>query len=304
VSGFVHQSVLLAEAIEFLKPGVGKVIVDCTLGAGGHAEALLDRGATVIGFDRDPRAVAAARQRLSGHPNFLAREANFANIERELEKLGRLPVDGVLADLGVSSPQLDEGSRGFSFMRDGPLDMRMGQTGPTAAELIQSIDTDALAKILKEWGEEPFARPIARALKRALPQTTFQAKAAIEGAVPRGQWPKKIHVATRTFQALRIAVNEELSALQKLLSALPRVLAKGGIAAIISFHSLEDRAVKQSFREETGICKCPPNLPVCGCGAQGTFRLLSRKSVKASPSEQENNPRARSARLRAVEKVR
>ena len=299
---FEHQTVLLDEAVSLLEPGAGRVIVDGTLGAGGHAEALLERGATVIGMDRDPRALAAATERLARFGGrFRPVEGNFAGVEAVLQ--GQ-PVDGLLLDLGVSSPQLDDPARGFSFQRPGPLDMRMEDQGPTAAELIASTPERELERILREYGEEPFARAIARELKRALPRTTTDAAEVVKRAVPRKAWPKKIHVATRTFQALRIAVNRELDALDAALEAAPRILRRGGVAAIITFHSLEDRRVKQAFRALEGRCSCPPRLPVCVCGAQGSFAARTKKAITASEAEVEANPRARSAHLRAVEKVR
>jgi len=278
------------------------LIVDGTLGGGGHAEALVAAGATVIGIDRDPLALAAARERLGAQGAFSARQGNFASIEQLLADV--LPVDGLLVDLGVSSPQLDVAERGFSFQKDGPLDMRMGDSGLTAAELIALTDEPELARILKELGEEPFSRPIARELKRALPQRTLEAAEVVKRAVPRRAWPDRIHVATRTFQALRIAVNGELEALDAWLAALPRVLKVGGIAAVISFHSLEDRRVKQAFRALVGECTCPPGFPICVCGEKGDFAWVSKKAVVASDPELEANPRSRSARLRALEKIR
>jgi 16S rRNA (cytosine1402-N4)-methyltransferase len=300
---FVHATVLRDEVVELLNPTTGKRLVDATLGAGGHAEALLERGAEVIGVDRDPAAIRAATERLGGRPGFRALPGRAGALESLLGPLGLLPVDGVLLDLGVSSPQLERADRGFSFQVEGPLDMRMGEGGETAAELIGRLSEAELAHMLRELGEEPFARPIARALKEDRPTTTSGAVAAVKRAVPRRRWPERIHVATRTFQALRMAVNDELGELDRVLEALPRLLRTGGRAAIIAFHSLEDRRVKAAFRSLEGRCTCPPGLPVCACGAQGTFRLLSRRAVQASPAEQERNPRARSARLRAVEKV-
>ncbi|MFP2928386.1 16S rRNA (cytosine(1402)-N(4))-methyltransferase RsmH [Pyxidicoccus sp. 3LG] len=299
---FQHQTVLLREAVDLLQPGVGKVIIDGTLGGGGHTEALLARGATVVGVDRDPVALAAATARLGVNPRFQARQGNFAELPRVAGDL--LPVDGVLVDLGVSSPQLDVAERGFSFMKEGPLDMRMGDTGPTAAELIASTDERDLAHLLKEYGEEPFARPIARELKKALPTRTLEAAEVVKRAVPRKAWPTRIHVATRTFQALRMAVNGELEALDALLAALPGLLKVGGRAGIIAFHSLEDRKVKEAFRDLVGRCTCPPGLPVCACGYSGAFALVTKKAVAASEDEVEANPRSRSAHLRVVEKLR
>lgn len=278
------------------------MIIDGTLGGGGHAEALVAAGATVIGVDRDPAALAAARARLHGAPGFSARQGNFASLPELLPDV--LPVDGVLVDLGVSSPQLDVAERGFSFQKDGPLDMRMGPEGITAAELIAEAPEPELARILKDLGEEPFARPIARELKRALPRRTLEASEAVKRAVPRQAWPDRIHVATRTFQALRIAVNGELEALDALLASLPALLKVGGVAAVISFHSLEDRKVKQAFRALVGECTCPPGLPICACGYLGRFAWVSKKAIVASDVELEANPRSRSARLRALERIR
>ena len=300
---FVHATVLRDEVVQLLNPVPGKRLVDATLGGGGHAEPLLAAGAEVIGVDRDPSAVTAARARLAGSDRFRALEGRAGELESLLGPMGLLPVDGLLLDLGVSSPQLDTPERGFSFQTEGPLDMRMGRTGETASQLIARLSEHELSALLRELGEEPFARPIARALKRDLPTTTLAAVESIKGAVPRKAWPSKVHVATRTFQALRIAVNDELGELDRVLTALPRLLRIGGRAAVIAFHSLEDRAVKQAFRTLEGRCTCPPGLPVCACGAQGTFRVLTRRAVQASDSEVERNPRARSARLRAVERV-
>jgi 16S rRNA (cytosine1402-N4)-methyltransferase len=299
---FSHQTVLLEETVQMLQPGAGKVIIDGTLGGGGHTEALLARGATVVGVDRDPVALAAATSRMGDNPRFQARAGNFGELPRVAADL--LPVDGVLVDLGVSSPQLDEAERGFSFMKDGPLDMRMGPEGRTAAELIADEDERELARIIYELGEESFSRPIARELKRALPTRTLEAAEVVKRAVPRKAWPKRIHVATKTFQALRMAVNGELEALDSLLSALPGLLKVGGRAAVIAFHSLEDRKVKEAFRGLVGGCKCPPGLPVCVCGGQGDFALVTKKAIAAAEAEVEANPRSRSAHLRVVEKIR
>lgn len=300
---FVHKTVLLRETVAQLEPAEGRVIVDGTLGGGGHSEALLEKGATVFGLDRDPRALTAARARLQPFGGrFQAVQGNYAELESLLE--GQFPVDGVLLDLGVSSPQLDVAERGFSFQKEGPLDMRMSDTGETAAELIERLDDTDLANVIYEYGEEHFSRQIARALKAAQPQTTGQAVAAVEKAVPRKAWPKKIHVATKTFQGLRMAVNRELESLGTLLEALPRVLKVGGRVAIITFHSLEDRRVKEAFRDLEGRCICPPGMPVCACGVVGNFLVRTKKAVAASDEEVADNPRARSAHLRVAERVR
>ncbi len=299
---FQHQTVLLREAVELLRPADGKVIIDGTLGGGGHSEALLAEGASVVGVDRDPVALAAATARLGANPRFQGRAGNFAELLRVASDL--LPVDGVLVDLGVSSPQLDVAERGFSFSKDGPLDMRMGPDGPTAAELIASTEERELVRILKDYGEEPFARPIARELKKALPTRTLEAAEVVKRAVPRKAWPNRIHVATRTFQALRMAVNGELEALDALLASIPGLLKVGGRAAVIAFHSLEDRKVKEAFRALAGRCTCPPGLPICVCSGVGDFALVTKKAVAASEAEVEANPRSRSAHLRVVEKLR
>lgn len=300
-AAFHHRTVLLDEAVELLAPAEGKVFVDCTLGGGGHTEALLEKGARVIGLDQDPLALAAARTRLARFAKFEARQGNFAAIEDLVSDV--LPLDGVLADLGVSSPQIDEAARGFSFQKEGPLDMRMSDQGETAAELIERTEEGELADLIFQLGEERFSRQIARELKRRNPTTTLEAAEAVKSAVPRRAWPEKIHVATRTFQALRMAVNQELESVDALLAALPRILKVGGRAAIITFHSLEDRKVKEGFKDLVGRCVCPPGLPICGCGGQGSFAAVTRKAIAASDEEVARNPRARSAHLRAVEKV-
>lgn len=296
---FVHLTVLRDEVVRAFgeEPSV---IVDGTLGGGGHSEALLDAGHQVIGIDRDPVALSAASHRLARFGDrFRAVRGEFG----ALESLVTTPVDGVVLDLGVSSPQLDTPSRGFSFQHDGPLDMRMSDEGETAAALIGRLSDGELADVIYQYGDERFSRPIARALKNSAPTTTFAAVEAIKSAVPRKAWPKDVHVATRTFQALRIAVNAELEQLEQALSALPRVLKPGGVAAIISFHSLEDRLVKQTFRRWCGeVDETPRGLPVLKVNT-ATFESVSRKALVASDDEVNQNPRARSARLRVVRKL-
>jgi 16S rRNA (cytosine1402-N4)-methyltransferase len=309
VSEFVHEPVLSREVVEILRPAPGTLLLDCTLGGGGHSLLFLERGARVIGIDRDPRALAAANARLARFGEaFRAVRADFRDARNVLDALGIAEVDGALADLGVSSPQLDDPARGFSFSRPGPLDMRMGGEGEALADLLRRVDERELARILREYGEEPFARPVARAVKRAVEKEpgldTARLAEVVAGAIPRRAWPRKIHPATRTFQALRIAVNDELGALAAFLDGLPRLLAPGGRAAVISFHSLEDRRVKERFRALARACTCPPDLPVCACGARATFAPVTRKAVVASEAEVARNPRARSAKLRAVEKLR
>ncbi|HEX9398900.1 MAG TPA: 16S rRNA (cytosine(1402)-N(4))-methyltransferase RsmH [Anaeromyxobacter sp.] len=309
MSEFVHESVLAREIVEALRPEPGKLLLDGTLGGGGHSLLLLERGASVIGIDKDPRALAAAKARLARFGEaFRAVRADFRDAKNVLDALGLAAVDGALVDLGVSSPQLDEAERGFSFSRPGPLDMRMAEEGEPLRELLRRIDERELARILKEYGEEPFARPIARAVKRAVdagePLDTARLAELVSGAIPRKAWPRRIHPATRTFQALRIAVNDELGALAAWLEALPSVLGPGGRAAAISFHSLEDRMVKEKFRALTQGCTCPPDLPICACGAKASFAPVTRKPIVAGDAEVAANPRARSAKLRVLEKLR
>lgn len=273
---FSHRTVLLNETVQLLEPKAGKLIIDGTLGGGGHTEALLEAGATVVGYDRDPRALEAASARLARFGDrFTARQGDYAGLEG--------PCDGVLLDLGVSSPQLDDASRGFSFQNDGPLDMRMGGAGQTAAELIESLSEEELADVIYQYGEERQSRRIARNLKASRPQTTLQAVDAIKRAVT-GKWGDT-HVATKTFQALRIAVNHELEQLNTVLEKLPTVLNLGGIAAIISFHSLEDRLVKQAFR------------------GTDTLEPITKKPITAGEAEEGENPRARSAKLRGARRI-
>lgn len=305
---FVHEPVLAREVVEALRPAPGKLFLDGTLGGGGHAGLLLEGGARVIALDKDPRALASARARLARWGEaFRAVRADFRDARATLDALGIAGVDGALVDLGVSSPQFDVAERGFSFSRPGPLDMRMSGEGETLEELLRRIDERELARILEEYGEEPFARPIARAVKAALAREerldTRALAEVVSHAIPRRAWPKHHHPATRTFQALRIAVNDELGALASWLDSLPAILNAGGRAAAISFHSLEDRMVKEKFAALTRACTCPPDLPVCACGAKAAFAKVTRKPIVASEDEVARNPRARSAKLRAVEKL-
>jgi 16S rRNA (cytosine1402-N4)-methyltransferase len=306
---FRHEPVLATDVVRILRPAPGTLLLDGTLGGGGHSELLLAGGARVIAIDKDPRAIAAAQARLARYGEaFRAVRSDFRDAKNVLAALGIAGVDGALVDLGVSSPQLDDAARGFSFRDAGPLDMRMGEGGETLAELLARVDERELARILEEYGEEPFARPIARAVKRAatsgLALDTARLAEVVANAIPRRAWPKRIHPATRTFQALRIAVNDELGALAAWLDALPSILPWGGRAAALCFHSLEERMVKTRFRELTTACTCPPDMPVCACGAEASFAKVTTKAVKADDEEIAKNPRARSARLRAVERLR
>ena len=309
-TAFSHRTVLRREATELLAAGAGRLILDGTLGGGGHAEALLEAGASVIGLDQDPAALAAAGARLARFGGRLRTvHANFRDAGAVLERLGEAELDGTLVDLGVSSPQLDDPSRGFSFRAGGPLDMRMDPTrGAPLSALLAEWDAKGLERIIFTLSEERYAGPIARAIKKAhdaggLDDTAKLAQ-VVGGAIPRKAWPKGIHPATRTFQALRIAVNDELGALAAWLASLPRLLKRGGRAAAISFHSLEDRMVKQEFARLATGCTCPPLLPVCACGRSAEWKVLTKGAVQAGDAELEENPRARSARLRAVERLR
>ncbi|HYZ89111.1 MAG TPA: 16S rRNA (cytosine(1402)-N(4))-methyltransferase RsmH, partial [Myxococcales bacterium] len=299
---FQHRTVLRREAVDLLAPAPGKVFLDGTLGGGGHAEALLDAGARVIGLDQDPAALQAARARLGARGDrFVAEHANFRDARGVLDRLGVAEVDGALVDLGVSSPQLDEAERGFSFRAKGPLDMRMDPTrGLPLSALLDQWDERALARIVETLGEERFARRIARAIHRARRagelEDTAQLAELVASSIPRKAWPRDVHPATRTFQALRIAVNDELGALSAFVGDLPRIVARGGRAAAISFHSLEDRIVKQGFAKLATGCICPPELPVCACGRIAQWKVLTRKAVQAGDAEQRDNPRSRDVR--------
>jgi 16S rRNA (cytosine1402-N4)-methyltransferase len=309
---FRHLPVLPAEVLHWLAPRAGGVYVDGTIGGGGHAAATLEQASPdgrLIGFDRDADALRAAATRLApfGKRVTLVR-GNFADMAHELSHLGIDGADGILLDLGVSSHQLDTGNRGFSFLQDAPLDMRMdGDAGVTAADLVNTLPEEELARIIREYGEERWAKRIASFIvqergKGAL-ATTLQLVDLIKGAIPKAKWEERLHPATRTFQALRIAVNEELASLEKGLDAAVGMLNPGGRLVVISFHSLEDRIVKERFRAFSRGCICPRELPVCACNHQPDLHVLTRKPVMAGETEVAANPRARSARLRAAEKV-
>lgn len=301
---FEHESVLVGEVLQYLSPQDDKIYVDCTVGGGGHASALVGPGRRVIGIDRDPAALAAARARLGDAAELVHGE--LGNIREILAKLGIAKVDGFLADLGVSSPQLDHAERGFSFTKPGPLDMRMDPTrGQTALDLLHALDVDALATVIGELGEERYAKRIARLVKEALREDRIQTTTDLAAVVAQGipvmeQRRSKIHPATRTFQALRIAVNAELDQLARFLGAFADLLNPGGRCVIISFHSLEDRLVKNAFRDLTWTSSLPRHLAEQeGERVEPVVELLTRKAVFASDEEVARNPRARSARLRA-----
>lgn len=286
--------------------------VDCTLGGGGHsariAEALGPTG-TLVGLDQDDTALAAAKTRLAPYPcrkHFV--RSNFRHLADVLDDLRIEKVDGALFDIGVSSPQLDEASRGFSYHHDAPLDMRMDRSQSlTAYDVVNAWDTKALARMIRTYGEERFAQKIARAIvqSRAVQpiERTVQLAAIIKEAIPAPARREGPHPAKRTFQAIRIAVNDELGALEQGLAAAIARTARGGRIAVITFHSLEDRIVKQMFKREAETCTCPPDFPVCVCGNERSLKLVTRKPVKASTQELTYNPRARSAKLRVAEKM-
>jgi len=305
-AGFAHQPVLVDAVLRHV-PAQARLLVDATLGGGGHAAALLAAfpAAELFGADRDAVAVAAAEARLAPHAGrILLKHAAFTELPHHLA-VGS--VDFLLADLGVSSPQLDQAARGFSFTRDGPLDMRMDPqtTRRTAAELVNQLDAEALRDLLFRLGEERFAARIVKAIVAArelAPIATTGALARIVAeAVPR-RFHGPHHAATRTFQALRMAVNEELEQLQALLAAAPRLLAAGGRLAVIAFHSLEDRAVKTTMRGWAADCTCPPHTPVCVCGKVSLGHVVTRKPITATAAEVADNPRSRSAKLRVFER--
>ncbi len=296
---------MLPEAVlQLAQVQPGELWVDCTLGAGGHSRLLLEAGAQVIGLDQDPEIRAHTQEALKGQAiRILA--GNFRDLEALLEAQGLGKVNGLLADLGVSSYQLDTPSRGFSFSSDGPVDMRMDPSLPQSAEgLIESLDERALARLLRSYGEEPLARPIARALKAWLqgPRSTRSLAQAVSAAIPRRLLHKrKHHPATRSFQALRIAVNDELGALDALLEALPALLKPGGRALIISFHSLEDRRVKRAFRSYSRPAAPPRRgLPPPPSAQPPLFEELNSKVIRADAAEQSRNRRSRSALLRGL----
>jgi len=300
------------EVIRFLAPKSGGIYIDGTVGGAGHASLILEASSPdgiLIGFDRDKEALKAAAERLLPFGERARLEhGNFAEIAAALAEFGIERIDGILLDLGVSSHQLDMAERGFSFQKDAPLDMRMDRSsGATAAELLNTLPERELARIIREDGEERWAKRITafivKAREEAPVETTMQLVEIVKAAVPRGAWEKRLHPATRTFQALRIAVNDELTCLGKGLDLGVRMLNRGGRAVVISFHSLEDRIVKNSFRTLARGCTCPRDFPYCVCGNKPLLRVLTGKPVMAGETEVEANPRSRSARLRSAERL-
>jgi len=306
-----HTPVLRDEVVRRLIPRPDGVIVDGTVGLGGHAEALLDAepSARLIGIDRDPVALDRAREYLTRFGSRVTLvHGSYRDLERLLDELGVDRIDGLLLDLGVSSLQLDDARRGFSFRLDGPLDMRADPTsGATAADWIASAPQPEIAQVLASYGEERYAKRIARAIDEARRRepiaTTAALAAVVRAAVPAAYRRGRIDPATRTFQAIRIRINGELDALEGGLRAGFDRLARGGVLVVVSFHSLEDRIVKRFFREKEADCICPPELPECVCGKRVEAEILTKRPVTPTPTEIGANPRARSAKLRAARKV-
>ncbi|MDX1660421.1 MAG: 16S rRNA (cytosine(1402)-N(4))-methyltransferase RsmH [Gemmatimonadota bacterium] len=303
-----HEPVLIEEALALLKPRSTGLYLDGTLGGGGHAEAVLEASAPdgrLIGLDRDPEAVRHAAERLAGFGDRIEIHcANYADVDEVLPPETRL--DGALLDLGVSSRQIDEMARGFSYQRDAPLDMRMGPRGEPGRDWLSRAEYSDLVEVLRDYGEERHARSIARAIVRERErepiETTGRLREIVESAVPKSAHPLKS--VARVFQAIRIHVNDELGALDRGLEAIKDRLGVGARLVVISYHSLEDRIVKRTFRAWATECVCPPDLPICGCDEEVEATVVTSKPIGAPPEEIERNPRARSARMRAAERRR
>lgn len=311
MSQFHHVSVLLEECIDALNIKPDGIYVDGTLGGAGHSSRIAAKLTTgrLIGIDRDPVALKAAGQRLEPYGDRVTLvHSNFCQIKQVLQELNIEGVDGILLDLGVSSPQLDDGARGFSYMADAPLDMRMNNEDVlTAHTVVNSWPQEELKRILYTYGEERYAPQIAAAICRhrelAPIETTLELVDVIRSAMPAAALREKQHPAKRSFQAIRIAVNDELGAVEKVMQDAIPALNPGGRLAIITFHSLEDRIVKQGMAEAAKGCTCPPNFPVCVCGKKPQVNLVCRKPIVSGEDELQSNPRARSAKLRVCEKI-
>lgn len=308
---FLHTSVLAGPALEGLRVKENGIYVDCTLGGGGHSQLILDElegSGQVIAIDQDEKALRHGLERFSGQDNIILHHGNFQQLADILDHYKIKKVDGVLFDLGVSSPQLDEGQRGFSYRFDGPLDMRMDKgRAKTAAQVVNHYSLEELSRIIYTYGDERWAQRIAsfiiEARKEEAIQTTFDLVKIIEKAIPKKVRQGKKHAATKTFQALRIEVNDEMEALETGLTEAINRLAPGGRLSVITFHSLEDRLVKSIFKEEEKGCTCPPDFPVCICHKKPRITMINRKPIEADQTEQEENRRARSAKLRIIEKL-
>lgn len=308
---YTHKPVLLAECLEGLNIRPDGIYVDGTLGRGGHSGEIVRRLSTgrLICMDRDEEALQGAAFRLEGYLDRVTLiHGNFGDVTAHLERLGIAGVDGMLFDLGVSSPQLDDGRRGFSYLQDAPLDMRMDQSAPlTAREVVNHWSREELKRILWQYGEERCSGLIAAAVERVRAQkpieTTLELAELIRDAMPAKARREKQHPAKRSFQAIRIAVNDELGEVERMLDAAPGLLNSGGRLAVISFHSLEDRLVKNAFAQWSRGCVCPPDFPVCVCGQKPLVRLVGKRPITSGAEELKDNPRARSAKLRVAEKI-
>lgn len=309
---FSHVPVLLKESVDNLVLKNDGIYVDGTIGGGGHSLEILKRlkgGGRLIGIDRDENALRAAGDRLKEYKDRVTLiHTNFSNIKNVLHENGIDRVDGVLLDLGVSSPQLDDAGRGFSYMQDAPLDMRMDETSSlTAADIVNNYSEEELKDIIYEYGEERWASRIAKFIvnerEKQPIETTWHLVEIIKSAIPAHARREGPHPAKRTFQAIRIAVNRELDEVENAIPEIVDVLSSGGRVCIITFHSLEDRIVKNSYRKLANPCTCPPELPVCICGKKPVIDVITRKPILPDSSEIENNPRARSAKLRVAEKL-
>ena len=309
---FQHEPVLLHEVLEWMNVRENGVYCDGTIGGGGHSEAILKASggtASLYGIDRDETAIAAASERLRNYPGFHAIRGNFHDGKRLLEKAGAGPLDGVLLDLGVSSPQLDTPERGFSYHTDAPLDMRMDRShGQTAADFLNTASEQEITRVLRDWGEEKWAARIAAIICEHRSQkpleTTFDLVNAVDAAIPKAVRRKDDgHPARRTFQAIRIEINDELEPLEQAIHDFTDCLKPGGRICVITFHSLEDRIVKKCFKTLEHPCICPPKAPICTCGRKPSLKVLAGGVVAPSKEETERNPRARSAKLRVAEKI-
>ncbi|MGO0884049.1 16S rRNA (cytosine(1402)-N(4))-methyltransferase RsmH [Clostridioides difficile] len=309
---FHHVSVLLNECIENLKIKPDGVYVDCTMGGAGHSKEIVkklsDKG-LFIGFDQDKNAINTARERLSEYESRVKFvHSNFENIKEELEKIGIYKIDGVLADLGVSSHQLDEAERGFSYMQDAPLDMRMDvRCEFSAYDVVNTYTEDELSKIIKDYGEDNWAKRIAKFIVEERVnkpiETTGELVDVIKKAIPKKARIDGPHPAKRTFQAIRIEVNNELGVITKMINDASSIMNEGGRICIITFHSLEDRIVKNAFKYLASDCICPQHLPICQCDKESEVKIITRKPLLPSDEEIEVNPRSRSAKLRVAEKI-
>ena len=312
MSGFHHIPIVRDTVVSLLAPQRGGTFVDGTLGGGGHAEAVLERlpeGGRLYGIDRDSAAIEAASLRLTRFGEaFTAIRGNFFDMKRLLAGQGVMEADGILLDLGVSSHQLDTPERGFSYHEDAPLDMRMDPSAPLSAyDVVNGYPAEALARIIREYGEERYAMRVANAIVREREKAPLDSTVGladiVKRAMPAPARREQQHPARRTFQALRIEVNGELAGLSDALTDAHDLLRSGGVLAVITFHSLEDRIVKQAFKTFENPCTCDPRAPICTCGKKPTARMLTKKPIEAGEAELKENPRARSAKLRAIQKL-